>query len=201
MGGQLTGPDRSFDAVSTDTRTLAPGQLFFALRGERFDAAEFVAEAAARGAAGAVVERRADVDLPQVEVADTRAALGAFARAWRLGFDLPVIGITGSNGKTTVKELTAAIMRAAHAADGPAAVLATEGNLNNDIGVPLTLLRLRPAHRAAIIEMGANKPGDIAVLAHLAAINIAIITNAARAHLQGFGTVADVARTKGRVAG
>ena len=189
VGGQLEGPDRSFDSVSTDTRTIGPGQLFFALRGERFDAKKFVADAADRGAAGAVVERIADVDLSQVEVGDSRLALGALARKWREHFDIPVIGITGSNGKTTVKELTASIMRAALADCGDDVVLATGGNLNNDIGLPITLLGLRDYHQAAVIEMGANHPGEIAVLADIAAVNIAIITNAARAHLEGFGGI------------
>jgi len=199
MGGQLRGPDRSFESVSTDTRTLTPGQLFFALRGERFDAAEFVADAALRGAAGAVVERAISASLPQVEVPDSRLALGALARKWRQKFAIPMIGITGSNGKTTVKELTTAIMRVVFAAAGDDAVLSTRGNLNNDIGVPLTLLSLRDHHRAAVIEMGANHPGEIAALAEMAAVNVAIISNAARAHIEGFGSIEEVARTKGAI--
>ena len=199
IGGRLQGDDVSFESVSTDTRTIGPGQLFFALRGERFDASDFVADAADRGAVGAVVEKIAPAALPQIEVSDSRLALGALARKWRQNFSIPVIGITGSNGKTTVKELTASIMRSALADFGADAVLATSGNLNNDIGLPLTLLSLRTHHRAAVIEMGANQPGDIAVLADIAAPNIAIITNAARAHLQGFGTIADVAKTKGEL--
>ena len=149
MGGQLRGADRSFESVSTDTRSLTAGQLFFALRGERFDAATFVADAALRGAAGAVVERFTSASLPQVEVTDTRLALGLLAQKWRQKFAIPMIGITGSNGKTTVKELTTAIMRAVFADAGDDAVLATRGNLNNDIGLPLTLLSLRDHHRAA----------------------------------------------------
>jgi UDP-N-acetylmuramoyl-tripeptide--D-alanyl-D-alanine ligase len=199
IGGQLEGPDRSFESVSTDTRTIGPGQLFFALRGERFDAGKFVADAANRGAAGAVVEQIADVDLSQVEVGDSRLALGALARKWREHFDIPVVGITGSNGKTTVKELTSSIMRAALAECGDDVVLATRGNLNNDIGLPITLLGLRDYHQAAVIEMGANHPGEIAVLADIAAVNIAIITNAARAHLEGFGSIEEVARAKGEL--
>jgi UDP-N-acetylmuramoyl-tripeptide--D-alanyl-D-alanine ligase len=197
--GRLHGADRSFDSVSTDTRTIGPGQLFFALRGERYDARDFVAVAAERGAAGAVVEQLAEVDLSQVEVGDSRLALGALARKWREHFDIPVIGITGSNGKTTVKELVAAIMRAALAEVGDDVVLATQGNLNNDIGLPLTLLGLRDHHRSAVVEMGANHPGEIAVLADIAAINIAVITNAARAHLEGFGSIEEVAQTKGEL--
>jgi len=199
MDGRLQGADVAFDSVSTDTRTLGPGQLFFALRGERFDAREFVAEAASRGAAGAVVESLAEVDLSQIEVGDARLALGALARNWRIHFDIPLIGITGSNGKTTVKELTAAIMRAVYAEVTNDVVLATEGNLNNDIGVPLTLLRLRDFHRAAVVEMGANHPGDIAILAAIGAPNVAVITNAARAHVEGFGSLEGVAQTKGEM--
>jgi len=198
IGGRLEGADRSFDSVSTDSRSIGPGQLFFALRGERFNANEFVADAATCGAVGAVVETITPARLPQIEVGDTRLALGALARKWRQNFSIPVIGITGSNGKTTVKELTAAILRASLAGQGDA-VLATRGNLNNDIGVPLTLLSLRDHHRAAVVEMGANHPGEIAVLAAFAAVNIAIISNAARAHLEGFGSIEDVARTKGEL--
>ncbi len=199
IGGRLKGADSAFESVSTDTRTIGPGQLFFALRGERFDAGQFVADAADRGAAGAVVERIAEIDLSQVEVGDSRLALGALARKWRQHFDIPVIGITGSNGKTTVRELTTAIMREALKEHGDDVVHATLGNLNNDIGLPLTLLGLRDHHQAAVIEMGANHPGEIAVLADIAAVNIAVITNAARAHLEGFGSIEEVARTKGEL--
>ncbi|MGI9291864.1 MAG: UDP-N-acetylmuramoyl-tripeptide--D-alanyl-D-alanine ligase [Gammaproteobacteria bacterium] len=199
VGGQLHGPDRSYESVSTDTRTIGPGELFFALRGEQFDARDFVASAAERGAAGAVVEELTEVDLSQVQVGDSRLALGAVARKWREHFDIPVIGITGSNGKTTVKELTASIMRAALAEHGDDVVLATQGNLNNDIGVPLTLFNLRDYHQAAVIEMGANHPGEIAVLADIAQPSIAILNNAARAHLEGFGSLEEVAQTKGEI--
>jgi UDP-N-acetylmuramoyl-tripeptide--D-alanyl-D-alanine ligase len=199
IAGQLQGADASFESVSTDTRTIGPGQLFFALRGERYDAQKFVADAANKGAAGAVVEQFAEVDLSQVAVGDSRLALGSLARKWRQHFDIPVIGITGSNGKTTVKELTASIMRVALSEHGDDVVLATTGNLNNDIGLPLTLLGLRDFHQSAVIEMGANHPGEIAVLADIAAVNIAVITNAARAHLEGFGSIEDVAQTKGEL--
>ncbi|MEE8280922.1 MAG: UDP-N-acetylmuramoyl-tripeptide--D-alanyl-D-alanine ligase [Gammaproteobacteria bacterium] len=198
VGGQLIGADRAFESVSTDTRSLSPGQLFFALRGEQYDATQFVAEAQSRGAAGVVVEQQCDCELPQVQVPDTRQALGIFARAWRNGFKLPVIAVTGSNGKTTVKEMIAAIMRAEHA-DADDSILATQGNLNNDIGLPLTVLELREHHRAAVLEMGANHPGEIAALAKIAAPEIGVITNAAPAHLEGFGSIADVAATKGEL--
>jgi len=203
-GGTLHGGDAEFDAVSTDTRSLQPGQLFFALRGPRKDGGAYVADAARLGAAGAVVEARQDAAVPQVEVADTRLALGQFARRWREHFQIPVIGITGSNGKTTVKEMTAAIMRAAlgaGAAIGSDAdpILMTWGNLNNEIGLPRTLLYLNASHKAAVLELGASRPGDIAYLARIAAPTVAVVTNAARAHLQGFGGVDDVAATKGEI--
>ncbi len=196
-GGRLVGPDRPFAAVSTDTRNLKPGDLFFALRGERFDALEFVVEAARRGAAGAVVEMRQSLDIPQVEVADSRLALADFAKAWRARFSLPVIGVTGSNGKTTVKEMTAAILREQFR--GESEVLATSGNLNNEIGLPLMVLQLTDGHRAAVLEMGASKAGDIAYLAEIAQPAVAVITNAGAAHLEGFGSIDGVVRTKGEI--
>ncbi len=198
LGGQLIGADRAFESVSTDTRSLSQGQLFFALPGERYDATQFVAEAASRGAAGVVVERQCDCELPQVRVTDTRKALGKLARAWRNGFTLPVIAVTGSNGKTTVREMIAAIMRAEHSVAYDS-ILATQGNLNNDIGLPLTVLELREHHRAAVLEMGANHPGEIATLANIAGPQIGVITNAAPAHLEGLGSIADVAVTKGEL--
>lgn len=198
VGGQLIGADRAFESVSTDTRSLSPGQLFFALRGERYNATQFVAEAQSRGAVGAVVEQQCDCELPQVQVTDTRQALGVLARSWRTGFKLPVIAVTGSNGKTTVKEMIAAIMRAEHPG-AEDSILATQGNLNNDIGLPLTVLELRAHHRAAVLEMGANHPGEIAALAKMAVPQIGVITNAAPAHLEGLGSIADVAATKGEL--
>jgi UDP-N-acetylmuramoyl-tripeptide--D-alanyl-D-alanine ligase len=198
--GTLHGPDAEFAFVSTDSRTVLPGELFFALRGERADGEAFVAEAARAGAAGAVVQVRQDVDLPQIVVADTRAAFGELARVWRMRFAIPLVGITGSNGKTTVKEMTAAIMRAGLGAAGEAdPVLVTWGNLNNEIGLPRTLLYLNESHRAAVVEMGAARRGDIAYLARIAAPTVAVVTNAARAHLQGFGSIEDVAATKGEI--
>ncbi len=197
VNGTLVGADQCFDSVNTDTRSIQSGQLFFALRGERFDAGEFVTEAWRRGAAGAVVEARQAVDLPQVEVADTRVALGALAGSWRQRFDMPVIGVTGSTGKTTVKEMIAAILRVHFG--GADKVLATVGNLNNEIGLPLTVLRLRNDHAAAVLEMGAGRCGDIAYLAKIAAPTIGIVTNAGAAHLEGFGTEQAVAETKGEL--
>jgi UDP-N-acetylmuramoyl-tripeptide--D-alanyl-D-alanine ligase len=197
--GRLHGADQRFVAVSTDTRALLPGEVFFALRGPRFDAATFVAEAASRGAVGAVVEQPVAAPISQVEVADTRQALADYAARWRQVMATPVIGITGSNGKTTVKELCAGIMRMQWAGAAGPAVLATTGNLNNEIGVPLTLLRLRPEHRIAVIEMGASKSGDIAFLAGLARPQVAVLTSIGRAHIETMGGVAGVARTKGEL--
>lgn len=202
-GARATGIAR-YDSVGTDSRAIQPGQLFVALRGDRFDGHAFVAQAIADGAAAAMVDARwaaehAGEALPLVVVDDTRLALGALAAAWRAGFGLPLIGITGSNGKTTVKEMCAAIMRAqaSLAGAGGDVVLATRGNLNNDIGLPLTLLELRDHHRAAVIEMGMNHPGEIAYLTRLARPTVAIVNNAQRAHLQGMGTLTEVAREKG----
>ncbi len=192
-GGKLHGDDVVFESVSTDTRSLQPGQLFVALKGPNFDGNTYVDKAARCGAAGALVQQTSERALPQVQVADTRLALGKLARAWRQRFDLPLIAITGSNGKTTIKEMTASILRQR----GP--VLATRGNLNNDIGVPLTLLELDPASSAAVIEMGANHPGEIEYLARLALPTVAVVSNAGPAHLEGFGSLPGVARAKGEL--
>jgi len=197
VNGTLVGGDQIFGSVSTDTRTLKPGQLFFALQGEHFDAAEFVDEAARRGAAGAVVEHRQTCDLSQIEVGNARYALGALAKDWRSRFTLPVIAVTGSNGKTTVKEMIASIL-SIDTGDA-AALLVTSGNLNNDIGLPLTVLRLRARHRVAVLEMGASHQGEIAYLAGIAAPDIGVVTNAGAAHLEGFGSEAVVAATKGEL--
>lgn len=198
VGGRLHGADAGFSGVSTDTRSLQRGELFFALRGARNDGVAFLDEAARLGAAGAVVEAHQASGLPQVEVADARIAFGELARSWRARFAIPLIAITGSNGKTTVKEMTAAIMRAALGSEaGSDPVLVTWGNLNNEIGLPRTLHYLDDQHRAAVIEMGAARPGDIAYLARIAAPTVAVVTNAARAHLQGFGSIEEVAATKG----
>lgn len=205
LDGRLIGEGR-FTAVGTDSRNIGSGQLFVALRGERFDGHRFVAAAAAAGAAAALVDSRwADgqnaAPLPLLVVDDTRRALGRLAAHWRSRFDLPVLGITGSNGKTTVKEMCAAILRAQAAQDGAGAqaILATVGNLNNDIGLPLTLLALRDTHRAAVVEMGMNRPGEIAYLTGIARPTVALVNNAQRAHLQGLGSVAAIAREKGTI--
>ncbi len=192
-GGRITGADAQFAGVSIDTRTLERGQLFFALRGERFDGHAFLQAAAQKGAAAAVVERAGECGLPQVVVRDVQAALTDLAGAWRSRCPALVLGIGGSNGKTTTKELLAAIL----AQSGP--TLATRGNLNNHIGVPLTLLRLEPSHRYAVIEMGANHPGEIAALAAVARPSIALVTNAGDEHLEGFGDLAGVAHAEGEM--
>lgn len=195
--GVLHGEDRSFDAVSTDTRNLHVDDLFIALRGPNFDAADFLADAERQGAAGAIVERQVDSGLAQVVVPNTRHALADLACSWRERFELPVIGVTGSNGKTTVKDMCAAILRT-HAGDCDA-VLATRGNLNNDIGLPLMVLELRAAHQSAVLELGASAPGEIETLAAIARPTVGIVTNAGPAHLEGFGSVEGVARTKGEM--
>jgi UDP-N-acetylmuramoyl-tripeptide--D-alanyl-D-alanine ligase len=192
-GRWLSAPPPSLEGVSTDTRTLAPGMLFVALRGERYDAHDYLAEAAARGAAAVIVaEARAGepAPLPALAVPDTLAALGAVARLHRRRFQLPVVGVTGSNGKTTTREMIAAIL----ATRGP--VLKTEGNLNNEVGVPLTLFGLDAAHQAAVVEMGMNHPGEIARLAAIAEPQVGVVTLAAPAHLEGLGSVDAVADAK-----
>ncbi len=198
-GGRWVGaPPSGLAGVSTDTRALPPGCLFVALRGERFDAHDFLAEAAARGAAAAIVAvlRRAQdgrpyaAPLPVLEVPDTLAALGAVARLHRRRFDLPVAAVTGSNGKTTTREMLASIL----AQRGP--VLRNEGNLNNEVGVPLTLLGLAPEHRHAVVELGMSHPGEIARLAAIALPQVGVVTLAAPAHLAGLGTVDAVADAK-----
>lgn len=193
MHGDLLGTDWAFTGVSTDTRGLKSGELFVALQGLHFDGHDYLSEAKAKGAAGVVVTHAVAVDLPQIIVADTRLALGQLAGAWRERFDRPVIAVTGSNGKTTVKEMIAAILLEA------GAVHATRDNLNNEIGVPLTLLALGSEHRAAVIEEGASHPGDIAYLTRFVKPDVAVVTNASGAHLAGFGSLEAVARTKGEI--
>lgn len=182
--------------VHTDTRSLQAGDLFVALQGERFDAHDFLPQARAAGAVAAIAcHGLAEAGLPGVEVPDTRLALGELSRRWRERFTLPLIAVTGSNGKTTVTQMIARILRTA-AGD---AAHATQGNLNNDIGVPLTLLRLRPSHRLAVIELGMNHPGEIAWLASLARPTVALVNNAQREHQEFMGTVEAVARENGEV--
>ncbi len=193
MQGTLHGEDRAYAGVSTDTRTAESGQLFFALSGPNFDGADFVGAASKRGAAGAVVHTLVNEDIAQITVDDTKLALGRLGRSWRNQHDATVVGITGSNGKTTLKELIAACLAA------KAPTLATQGNLNNDIGMPLMLLRLDDTHRYAVLEMGANHIGEIAYLTSVAQPDVVVITNAAAAHLEGFGSIDGVARGKGEI--
>ena len=196
-GSRLVGDERvRLHRVHTDTRSLQPGVVFVALRGEHFDAHDFLAQAQAAGASAALAERGLlAAGLPGVEVADTRQALGQWARGWRARMSLPLIAVTGSNGKTTVTQMVASILRA-HAGE---AALATQGNFNNDIGVPLTLLRLREHHRLAVVELGMNHPGEIAGLAHMAQPTVALVNNAQREHLEFMATVEAVARENGSV--
>lgn len=193
VGGRLSGEDVSVQGVGTDTRYLAAGALFVALRGEHFDGHQFIRRAASLGCAAALSDQEGDLPLPQIVVDDTLAALQRLAAAWRLRCATQVFAVTGSNGKTTVKEMLAAILRQA------ASVLATRGNLNNHIGVPLTLLELDAAHDYAVIELGANHPGEIALLTRLSRPNAGVITNAGDAHLEGFGSREGVARAKGEL--
>jgi len=191
--GRLVGEDRFVECISIDSRSLPPGALFVALRGDRFDGHEFAGAAAARGACGLLVEHPLPVALPQVVVADTLRALTACAHAHRRRFRGQVVAVTGSNGKTTTKEMIGAIL----GREDPC--LITNGNLNNHIGVPLTLLRLRQEHRRAVIEMGANHRGEIAHLASVAEPDVGLVTNAAAAHLEGFGSLDSVAAGKGEL--
>ena len=184
------------DRVHTDSRSLQSGDLFVALRGERFDAHDFLPQARAAGAAAVLAEHGLPGSgLPGVQVPDSRRALGELSRGWRSQFTLPLVAVTGSNGKTTVTQMIASILRA-WAGD---ASLATQGNFNNDIGVPLTLLRLRETHRCAVVELGMNHPGEIAVLADWARPTVALVNNAQREHQEFMATVEAVARENGAV--
>ena len=201
-GAELIGSGETvFDGVSTDSRSAAAGALFVALRGEVFDAHDFLAQVAKQGVAAVVVERLPDgwiasTGIAAIVVPDTLAALGQVANYWRRQFAMPVIGVTGSNGKTTVKEMIAAILAAAH---GEAGRLATRGNLNNEIGVPLTLFRLDAQQQSAVVELGMNHPGEIGRLSAIAAPTIAMVNNAQREHQEFMHTVEAVARENGAV--
>ena len=192
-GGTLHGADQSFAGVSSDTRTLARGDLFVALRGPRFNANDFVSAAQTAGAAGAVVDALQNIPLPQIVVSDTQSALEQGAQVWRSQFPIPLVGVAGSNGKTTAKEMTATILAQA------GNCLATRGNLNNHIGVPLTLFRIEAANRFAVIEIGANRAGEVAALLRLARPTVGMITNAGAEHLEGFGSLEGVARAEGEM--
>jgi UDP-N-acetylmuramoyl-tripeptide--D-alanyl-D-alanine ligase len=193
LAGELRGNDATFERVGIDTRSLQPGNLYIAIRGARFDGNEFVPQAAAAGAAAAIVERFSDAAIPQLRVADGRLALGQLGRFWRERWGQRIVGITGSNGKTTVKEMTAAVL------ESVAPVHKTRGNLNNDYGVPLTLMELQPQHTFGVIEMGANHHGEIAYSVGLTKPDVAILANAGAAHLEGFGSLDGVAKAKGEI--
>ncbi|MCL4747662.1 MAG: UDP-N-acetylmuramoyl-tripeptide--D-alanyl-D-alanine ligase [Burkholderiaceae bacterium] len=194
--GRLLGDGAALvSEVCTDTRGLTPECLFVALRGERFDAHDFVAGAIDAGASAVLVERWTPaIRVPAIIVPDARRALGEIAAGWRTRFELPVIAVTGSNGKTTVKEMISSILAARF---GEACRLATAGNLNNDIGVPLSVLRLRATHRAAVFELGMNRPGEIAALAAIARPTVALVNNAQREHQEFLGSVEATARENG----
>lgn len=185
--------DVTFSGVSIDSRSLAPGELFVAIEGPRFDGHDFVGAAHQSGAAAAMVSRTVEVPLPLLQVSDTRTALSALSKGWRQRYCNPLIAVTGSNGKTTVKELLAAILRLHHR------VLVTKGNLNNDLGVPLTLLRLSDDDDYAVIEMGANHVAEIEGLSLLAEPDIALITNIGAAHIEGFGSIDNIAKAKAEI--
>ncbi|QBL08471.1 UDP-N-acetylmuramoyl-tripeptide--D-alanyl-D-alanine ligase [Rheinheimera sp. D18] len=193
LDGSLVGHNVSILNVSTDSRTIANDDLFIALKGPNFDGSAFIAEVKAKGAAAVVVEQAVNVDIPQIIVHDTHLALGQLAAAVKARLAVKTVAVTGSAGKTTVKEMIAAIL------SRRGRVLATQGNFNNDIGVPLTMLRLSEKHDYAVLELGANHQGEIAYTTALAKPDVAIITNVAASHLEGFGDVDGVARAKGEI--
>ncbi|MCS3405707.1 UDP-N-acetylmuramoyl-tripeptide--D-alanyl-D-alanine ligase [Serratia sp. AKBS12] len=193
LSAELIGADCQINEVTTDTRQVSPGCLFVALKGERFDAHDFAADALGAGAGALLVSKRLPVDAPQLVVKDTRLALGQLAAWVRQQVPARVVALTGSSGKTSVKEMTAAILRQC------GEVLYTAGNFNNDIGVPLTLLRLQPQHDFAVIELGANHIGEIDYTTALTRPQTALVNNLAAAHLEGFGSLAGVAQAKGEI--
>ncbi len=194
LQGNLSGTDIRFSGCSTDTRTLSKGELFIAIRGDNFDGHDFVEQAITTGAVAAMVDRKLDNEnIPTLFVEDTRRAMGDLAAAWRNKLELPIVAVTGSNGKTTVKEMLTSIL------SQQAEVLSTKGNLNNDIGVPLTLYGLSKEHQYAVIEMGANHSGEIERLSAITRPDVAVITLCAPAHLEGFGTIDGVARAKAEI--
>jgi UDP-N-acetylmuramoyl-tripeptide--D-alanyl-D-alanine ligase len=193
IGGDFYGENVQLTSVGIDTRTLESGACYVAIKGENFDGNDFVDQAIKSGAKAAVVQRQITTELPSIVVDNTRLALTRLATAWRQKCGSKVIGITGSNGKTTVKEMIATILKV------ESQVLSTQGNLNNDIGVPLTLLKLEPKHKFAVIEMGANHPGEIADLGRCALPDIGVITNVGTAHIEGFGDIDGVAKAKGEM--
>lgn len=198
LGRETTAANIEWHGISIDTRTLKPGNLFIAIKGERVDGHDYIEESLKKGAAAALVSRKIDCSLPQIIVNDTTAALGQLGAYWRNQFDPVTVAITGSNGKTTLKNMIALIMLAACHGDEKQ-VLATQGTLNNHWGLPMTLARLNKEHKFAAIEMGMNHFGEIEYLTKMTRPNVAVITNAASAHLEGLGDVAGVARAKAEI--
>lgn len=192
LNAELHGENVEFESVSTDTRSIKPGDLYVALQGEKFDGHDYIEDAKKAGAIAAIVHKEIETSLPYIKVSDTRKALGDLAAGWRREFEGSVIAVTGSNGKTTVKEMIAAVL------EEQGSVMATAGNFNNDIGLPLTLLRMAK-EKFAVIEMGANHPGEISLLTGITKPDIALITNAGSAHLDGFGSVKGVATAKAEI--
>lgn len=197
LNAKLIGADTRFDSVGSDSRNIEAGQLFVALKGANFDGNTFAAEAINKGAAAVLVTDAATDARPALVVDDTRLALGELAKYWRSKFSAPVIAITGSNGKTTTKEMLTAILSAA---TGDAKkVHATYGNLNNDIGLPLTLLKIKPGHQYVVAEMGMNHLGEIDYLTHIAKPDVALIINAGTAHIGELGSRENIAKAKGEI--
>lgn len=198
LNGTLYGDGRvAIENISTDTRQANPQGLFFALKGERFDGHQYLANAVEQGTLAVIVDHQCEIDVPQIVVADTRLALGQLGKWLKAQINPLTVAITGSSGKTTAKEMTAAILQ--QSAGDFSQVLFTNGNFNNDIGVPLTLLRLTPQHKFAVIELGANHLGEIAYTTNLVRPNVAMVNNVAAAHLEGFGSLAGVAQAKGEI--
>ncbi len=194
VNGQPLGTDMLCESVGSDSRNIIKNQLFVAIKGENFDGNTFASEAIKQGAAAVLISDTKSAARPAVLVSNTRLALGALAKHWRNQFQIPLLAITGSNGKTTVKEMVSAILKAAKHN-----VLATTGNLNNDIGMPMTLLKLRAEHTVAVIEMGMNHLGEIDYLTHIAQPNIAVINNAGTAHIGELGSRENIAKAKGEI--
>lgn len=193
LDGDLLGDDIRLSGFSIDSRTIEAGDLYIAIKGDRYDGHDYCQAAKDKGASALLVHQQVDCDLPQMLVADTRIALGALAKMWAEQFQVPTVAVTGSNGKTTVKEMIAAILSQL----GP--VLATAGNFNNDIGVPLTLLRLREHHQYAVIEIGASREGEVGSLSRLVQPDVALVNNVGAAHLEGFGSIEAVASAKSEI--
>lgn len=194
LQGNVSGEDICFSGCSTDTRTLNDGELFIAIRGDNYDGHDFIDQAVTTGAVAAMIDRKLENEnIPTLYVEDTRRAMGDLAAVWRSKLDLPVVAVTGSNGKTTVKEMLTTIL------SQQAEVLSTKGNLNNDIGVPLTLFGLSREHQYAVIEMGANHSGEIERLSSITRPDVAVITLCAPAHLEGFGSIEGVAKAKAEI--